>query len=184
MRAGRSPAGPEAAAQGDVSVLPADSSSRVQGRGQSGERWGWGGPVGRWPQLSKEAVAVVWGGASAGEMEGHGQSAGTKQRSSEPDWKAVSDVEEGCSLCLAQGDSGYCNLTSAQPTNVVWPLGSPHPLWSALSQWGGQLGLAGLGRCLRPRLEGRTCLQLAGVWLSWLIHLPWASLTPAGLTPL
>lgn len=141
---------------------------------------GAGGPVGRWPRLSKEAVAV----ASAGETEGHGQAAGTKQRSSEPDWKAVSDVEGGCSLCLAQGGSGCCDLTSAQPTNAVWPLGSPHALWSSLSQWGGQLGLAGLGRCLRPRLEGRTCLQLAGVWLSWLVHLPWASLTPAGLTPL
>lgn len=48
----------------------------------------------------------------------------------------------------------------------------------------GQLDLAGLGHSLRPRLEGRTCLRLTGNWLSWLVHLPWASLTPVGLTPL
>ena len=71
--------------------------------------------MGRWPQLSKGALAVAWGGALAGEMEGHGQSAGIKQRNFEQDWKAGSDVEEACSLCLAQGDSGCCNLTSAQP---------------------------------------------------------------------
>ena len=46
--------------------------------GDSQESGGGGGPVGRWPQLSKEAVAVAWSGASGGEMEGHGQSAGTK----------------------------------------------------------------------------------------------------------
>ena len=162
-----------------MGVSPADSSSRVQGGRQSGERWGRG--------TSGEVAAAVQGsrgsGVERGVRRGNG---GTRpvsghQRSSEPDWRAV---EGGCSLCLAQGGSGCCNLTSAQPTNAVWPLGSPHPLWSSLSQWGGQLGLTGLGRCLRPRLEGRTCLQLAGVWLSWLVHLPWASLTPAGLTPL
>lgn len=89
----------------------------LQGAGweaESGERWG-RGPVGRWPQLSKGALAVAWGGVLAGEMEGHGQSAGIKQRNCEQDWKAVSDEEEACLLCLAQGDSGGCSLTSAQP---------------------------------------------------------------------
>ena len=41
--------------------------------------------MGRWPQLSKGALAVAWGGALAGEMEGHGQSAGIKQRNFEQD---------------------------------------------------------------------------------------------------
>lgn len=86
----------------------------------------------------------------------------------------------GCLLSLAQGNR-LCDLTSAQPRTCPMASGEPVGL-SGLHSLGGeghQLGLAGLGCLLSRRLEGMTCLLLAGAWPSRLIHLSRASLTPA-----
>lgn len=112
---------------------------------------------------------------------------GVNQRNIEQDWKVVSDVliEEGCSLCLAQENSGCCDLISAQPHKCCVASREPVSLSGlrSVSGEGHQLGLAGLGCSLSLGLEGSTCLLLAGTWLSQLVRLPWALLTPAGLTP-